>query len=146
MANKYFENGFLAIGGKAVVKLTDITVSYSTDTDEVTSFDSNFTKEYEIGYGGWTASASGIVSDDATKPTRLSGETSLSGTTAVNAYDILEYAKTRTIYDFIVKVDTGNYQKGKVIINSMEVSGAVGSKMTYSIGLQGTSGLTKSAT
>ncbi len=143
MAVKYFNSGFLTLAGKVVVKLTDISVNYSVDTDEVTSFDSNYVKEYQAGYGGWTASATGIVSDDSTEPTKYSGETRVTGVT--NGFDLLETSKARIPLALVMKVDTSNYQTGTVIVTSYDISGALGSKMTYSLSLQGTGNLTKAS-
>lgn len=143
MAVKYFENGYISLKGKGLLKLTDITLSENTDTDETTSFDSDFSKEYEPGYFGWTASASGILTDDTAEPSKWA-DVPISG--ATNAFELIEMGKGRVKYDMILKLDTGNYQKGKVIINSMEVSGSLGAKMTYSLSLQGDGKLTKSAT
>lgn len=141
MAVKYFETGFITLNGKMLMKLTDISLSVDVDTDEVHSFDSDYFKEYEYGYGGWKASANGILTDDSAELTKFSGETGITGVT--NGFDALEAVKSRTKYNLVIKIDSSNYQKGTVLLTSCPISGAMGTKMTYSLEMQGSGLLTK---
>ena len=144
MANiKYFENGYLTLSGDMIMKLTDISMSYTVDTDEVTSYDSSYSKEFEPTYTSWTASANGIVASTASTPSKFSGESRISGNTT--GIDLLETIKNRQIAQLVMKVDSSNYQVGNVILNQYDLSGSIGSKMTYSLSFQGTGDLTKYA-
>jgi hypothetical protein len=58
MAVKYFNSGFLTLDGDILLKITDISLNYSVDSDEITSFDSDFNKEYYPTFSNWTVSAS----------------------------------------------------------------------------------------
>jgi hypothetical protein len=131
MAVKYFNSGFLTLDGDILLKITDISLNYSVDSDEITSFDSDFNKEYYPTFSNWTVSASGIFADDTTEPSKFSGETRVSG--ATNGIAILEVIKSKaTNVGLVLKIDTGNYQTGDVIITSFDLTGALGTKMTYS--------------
>lgn len=149
MAVKNFESGFLVIGtsgtkGKAVLKLTDVSLSYSVDTDEITSFDSSFAKTYQPTYSSWNVSCSGIFADDIAPNPYSGSSTQVTG--ATNGILLLDQTKLRATCKLILKVDTANFQRGDIIINSYELKGAVGNKMTYTLQLQGTGALTTAAT
>lgn len=145
MAVKYFNNGYLTLAGDVLLKLTDVSLNYTVDTDEVTSFDSDFNKEYYPTFGGWTATASGIFADDTTEPDKFSGETRVSGTT--NGIELLETIKAKSIdVGFVLKVDSSNYQVGSVLISSYDLTAGLGTKMTFSLNLQGVGALTKAST
>lgn len=141
---KYFNEGYMILDGDGLLKLTDITISFAGDTDEVTTFDTFPWKDYESTYQGWTASANGVFESGTTELSKWSGETRISG--ATSGAELLEKAKVRTSKnDFAVKVMPGLFQTGQVIITAYELSGAVGSKMTFSLSLQGCGALAKAS-
>jgi predicted secreted protein len=146
MALKYFESGFLVLAnnttsGKQILKLTDVSLTYNVDTDETTSFDNSYSKTYEPTYMSWTVSCSGMITDDSAD---INTDAAVTGST--NGLLLLEQAKLRTGTKIIMKIDSSNYQKGDVIITSYDLKAAVGSKMTFSLNLQGSGALTKAAT
>jgi len=143
MAVKYFQNGFLSLSGKAILKLTDISLDLQVDSDELSSFDNFPWKEYASTGMGWTASASGIMTDDATELSKWSTEVG-NITGATNGFLLLESVKSGLEFNFIIKIDSTNYQTGNCILNSISVSGALGTKMTYSLSITGSGALTKS--
>ena len=149
MAVKNFENGFLVIGtsgtkGKAVLKLTDVSLNYVVDTDETTNYDSSFAKTYQATYSSWNVSCSGIFADDILPNPYSGSSTQVTG--ATNGILLLEQTKLRATCKLILKVDSSNFQRGDIILNSYDLKGAVGNKMTFSLQLQGTGALTTSAT
>ena len=137
---KYFENGFIAISGKQIMRVTDVNISYKVSTDEVTSFDSNFVKEFQPTFSEWTATATLFLNDTTT-----SGVTDSNITGATNALLIYETIKARTPVNLVLKVDSSNFQKGSVILTGGDISGAVGGKMTMSLSMQGSGALTKAS-
>src|SRR5687768_4563321 len=125
---QYFENGFLVLNasggttnGKAILRLTDISLSINRDIDETTSFDQpNFTKVKQPTYLDWSVSCSGVMSIDVGESefhSTSSGDTKIVNT--LNGYELVELAKTRsTTAHIIIKLADAFYQKGKVIISS----------------------------
>jgi hypothetical protein len=150
---KQFNDGFLVLNatggtsnGRVLLRLTDITISQSRDVDETITFDTpNFTKIVQPTYHNWNVSCSGIISTD-TGESEFAGSAS-GDTKIVNTYnglELVEVIKTRTTNaHIIIKLSDSNYQKGNVVITSMEVSGSAGSKLTYSLEMQGYGELTK---
>jgi predicted secreted protein len=140
---KYFNKvGWLVIDSLHVLRLTDIEISTSRDTDEVTTNDDGFGKAFKSTYYNWSASCNGILSD-STVAILPSGNTNYSG--ATNAYAILEVVKEdEKECDFVIKIDTNNYQKGKVILTDFNISGQAGSAMSFSLSMQGQGKLVKS--
>lgn len=149
---KFFEDGFLTFttgsttGGTALLRLSDITLSMSRDVDETVTFDNAFVKIYNPTFFSWNISCSGVLAADTGGESELafssSGDTHING--VLNGIQLVEHVKNRTTAGFVwLKLDASNYQKGKVIITSMEIAGSAGSKMTYSLELQGSGNLTK---
>jgi hypothetical protein len=153
-AFKYFEDGFLTLnmtggtsGGKVLLRLTDITLKQSRDIDETVTFDNNWNKIKIPTFYNWNVSCSGIISSDTGES---EFEASASGDTRIintyNGIDLIDLIKTRTTSAYIYgKFGSTTYQKGKVVISSMEVSGSAGSKMTYSLELEGSGSLTSAS-
>ena len=149
MAVKYLEanGGFLAIGKKMIAQLSDISLSYQVGTEEIGTFDQNFVKAFEPTTSTWTADASFIADDTVTGYLSYTGGTAagtLTGTT--NGFLLLETAKNRGKVTFCIKLDSGNLQRGTVIISSVDVKASSGKYISGSIKLQGSGALTKSAT
>jgi hypothetical protein len=150
-AFKYFEDGFLTLnltggtaGGKVLLRLTDISLKMSRDIDETVTFDNNFNKVKNPTFFNWSVSASGVISSDTGES---EFESSSSGDTRVintyNGLELIDVIKTKTTSAYVyMKIASATYQKGKVIVSSFEVSGSVGSKLTYSIEMQGSGSLT----
>lgn len=148
---KYFEDGFLTYnptggttGGRVILRLTDISLSINRDTEETVTFDNGFTKIYNPTYMNWTCSCSGVISSDSGESefaASASGDSRVINT--YNGLELLEAIKTRTTSGYIyMKVAPSIYQKGKVIMTSFEVSGSAGSKLVFSLELQGSGDLT----
>lgn len=147
---KYFESGFLVITtgttGNVLLGLTDISLNYTVETEELLVFDNNFSKLIAPTFKSWTASAGGVftrLSGDTTHP--QSGETKVTG--GYGADQILELVKTRrTDLKMIMKLATGIYQTGNCLLTSYEVTSSAGQPLTFTLEITGTSDLTKSTT
>jgi hypothetical protein len=153
---KYFESdSFLTLnltgattGGRVLLRLTDVSLSIQRDTDETVTFDNGFTKVYQPTYMNWSVSCSGVISSDTGKPefvSPLSGDSRIIGT--YNGLELIDAVKTRTTSGYLyMRIAPSVYQKGKCIIQSMEVSGSAGSKLVFSLQLQGSGDLITSTT
>lgn len=158
---KFFEDGFLGINAtgttasnsvSALICLTDISLSYDNDTLEIQHAEDNFNKQYINTSSSWTAEASFSYSEATGSGqldfSRYSGDTKLlSGANKViNASQLFELAKVKNKqYPLIVRLSTGNYQKGMVIITNVSLEGSVGAFKTGSISFQGAGALAKVA-
>ncbi len=142
MAVKFIEanKGFLALNKKQIMQLTDITINYSTATDEVAAFDNNFVKSYLPTWTSWTADATFIADDTVTG--FFTGTTS-NPTGSTNGLLIFEQIKLRTALTMVAKIDASNFQSGSVIITSCDIKAQAGKMMTGSIKLQGSGALAK---
>lgn len=148
---KYGEDGFLVLSttgstnGKAILRLTDISLSITNDADETVTFDNAWYKVYNQTYTNWTVSCSGVLSSDSGESEFLgtsSGDTKIVGT--YNGLELIAVAKDRsTTKHIILKLDDTHYEKGNVIVTSMEISASAGQKYVYSLELQGSGRLTK---
>lgn len=148
---KYGEDGLLLLSttgstsGKAILRLTDISLSISNDVDETVTFDNAWSKVFNQTYTNWTISCSGVLSSDTGESEFLgtsSGDTKMVGT--YNGLELIAVAKDRTTTKHVIlKLDSDHYEKGTVIITSMEISASAGEKYVYSIEMQGSGQLTK---
>ena len=145
MAVKFLEanKGFLSLNGKQVMQLMDITVTYSTATEETASFDNQFIKSFQPTWTSWTADAT-FIADDTTAG-YYTGTTS-NPTGSTNGLLMFESIKLRTAMNLVVKIDAGNFQKGSVIVTSCDIKAQAGKFLTGSIKMQGSGALTKATT
>jgi len=147
---RYFESGFLVLTtgttGNVLLGLTDISITYSVETEELLVFDNNFSKLIAPTFKSWTASAGGVftrLSGDTTHP--QSGETRVTG--GYGGDQLLELIKQRkTDLKAIFKLATGIYQTGNCLLTSYEVTSSAGQPLTFTLEITGTSDLTKSTT
>lgn len=145
MAVKFLEanKGFLSLGGKQVMQLTDINIAYSVGTEEVAAFDNQFQKIFQSTWKSWTADATFITDDTVTG--YYTGTTS-NPTGSTNGLLIFEQIKVGTALNLVVKIDAGNFQKGSVIVTSVDLKYSSGKFGTGSIKMQGSGALTKATT
>src|SRR6267154_3440021 len=120
MAVKFIESnkGFLSINNKQVMQLTDISIAYTTATEEVAAFDNLFVKAFQPTWTSWTADATFIADDIVTG--FYTGTTS-NPTGSTNGLLLFEAIKLRTAMNLVVKIDAGNFQKGSVIVTSCDI-------------------------
>jgi hypothetical protein len=148
---QFFENGFLILGtstnSTGVLGLDNISLSYDVGVEEIKVFENNFAKTYVPTDTDWKISAGGyvLVSGLTESIHPFSGNTHFVSVTDAQA--LLETAKARaTTTIATLKLATGNYQSGSAIITSIKFDASATSPMKFSIELQGTGALTKSAT
>lgn len=148
MAVQYIEGtGFIAIGNKMIMQVSDISLSYQTGTDEVLTFDSNFVKSYLPTTTSWTADASFIADTTTTGYASYTGGTAASTLTgSTNGLAVFELAKLRTVATLVIKLDDSNLQRGSVVITGVDVKASAGKFISGSIKLQGSGALAHAST
>jgi hypothetical protein len=131
--------------GRVLLRLTGINLSASREVTEASTYDNYAIIKRPANAYSWEISCDGIASSDT-------GESEFqntnSGSTYVvntyNALELLELIKTKTSSATIVyKLAANNFQKGNVIITSIELSSAVNEDVTFSLSLSGSGDLTK---
>src|SRR5258705_1473871 len=145
MAVKFIESakGFVSVAGKQIMQLTDLSIAFTTATEETAAFDNNFVKSFQSTWTSWTADGTFIVDD--TTAGFITGTTS-NPTGSTNGLLLFEQIKLRTPMNLVVKIDASNYQKGSCIITSCDLKYQAGKFGTGSIKLQGSGALTKATT
>jgi hypothetical protein len=144
---RFFENGFILLGGKPILGLKDVKLSYKNNTTEIKNFDQNRIKNFYIQNSEWTASCSGdFLPTTATTKSLLSwGATGdsriVAASSATNGALLLEAAKGTSALTFAGKLSEGVYETGSVLITTCEINTSAGENLQYSIELQGVSPL-----
>jgi hypothetical protein len=148
---KNFESGYLGLGTSTtgtsiILGLQSGSVKFKIDTQEITTFESNFSKQPTPTYTSWTIECKGIylnLSGDTYH--QQSGDTRSTGGVAAKVLFALTKARS-TNQRVTLKLGAGDYHTGSVLLTDYSIDFSAGDPMTFNLSMIGTSDLVPSAT
>ncbi|MBS1949848.1 MAG: hypothetical protein OJF59_002522 [Cytophagales bacterium] len=145
---QFFEDntGALAIGHQAIAKLTDITLDFTTATDETTSFTNQYQAEFQPTKRSWSMDCTAFCTSVTTGTSFYSGGTSAGSITGVtNGLLLMETFKAGQPVNIVLKLENSNVQRAyNCVMTSCSVKAQTAKAMTFSLKIQGTGSLVKS--